>query len=545
MMYVARIVRVMVILMALFSNSEGREVVFRDTPEHLERIVQRLARSALSTENLKDSIESVLIDNGYFDATVQGDKLRLIIDAGQRFQLEQVVDDADSTVFEIVDEPFTVQNLDRAMARLLRRQQDVGHFFCRATITRFDRNDRKVRAIVNLNRGPLVTIGDVRLAGLNRTDPDLVRRHLVDVNGSALTQSTIDHIEADAQAIGFLDFQPPPAILPRSGHQQADIELMFRERRQVHFEGGIGYLPNDPDGLTWSFFVRSENLFGGGRTAAVRSNRYEKGRNVLAVDYRQPLFLFGTGSLGLGVSTRDFRDQFSEFTLHTDIETRLSRGLSWGLFAGWRSVEPAVGIPSYRVISGGLEISRRLTRNRLNPRSGLTLNWRLAYTHRAYSSDSTNTGSRGTYDETRVAAAIDLYRPLPGSIVGHFGLKWKSLETNEELPPLSEMVFLGGPASLRGFRRDRFAGLRAAVVTAETRLRFEQGYGFLFYDGAYLFNRRDRGDAVIVIDETYHNGYGMGLMLSDGNRAVKLSLAWNPELSYDEPWLSVELSAGI
>jgi len=60
-----------------------------------------------------------------------------------------------------------------------------------------------------------------------------------------------------------------------------------------------------------------------------------------------------------------------------------------------------------------------------------------------------------------------------------------------------------------------------------------------------LYNRRDRGDEVIVADEDYYNGYGFGIMLSDNIRAVELSLAWNPELAYDEPWLAVKLSTSI
>ena len=50
---------------------------------------------------------------------------------------------------------------------------------------------------------------------------------------------------------------------------------------------------------------------------------------------------------------------------------------------------------------------------------------------------------------------------------------------------------------------------------------------------------------LIRTDETYRYGYGLGATIIDGPRSVKLSLAWNPDISFDQPRLSMELLAEI
>ncbi len=98
---------------------------------------------------------------------------------------------------------------------------------------------------------------------------------------------------------------------------------------------------------------------------------------------------------------------------------------------------------------------------------------------------------------------------------------------------------------MRGYRNEQFAAIHTATGSVEPRLRFDQGYLFFFYDGAYLNNRVHGDNNSIDTNEQYRYGYGLGLAVMEPGRVLRLSLGWNPELPFDQPRLSVEFTADL
>ena len=129
--------------------------------------------------------------------------------------------------------------------------------------------------------------------------------------------------------------------------------------------------------------------------------------------------------------------------------------------------------------------------------------------------------------------------------MGHAAFGYVGLETNESLPPPAELYYIGGPGTIRGYRNEQFAAIRSAYATLEPRLRFDSGYLFVFYEGAYINNRVAAGDGGTRADEFYRSSYGVGGAVIDGSRSVRISLGWNPEASFDQPRLSLEFSSEI
>jgi translocation and assembly module TamA len=398
---------------------------------------------------------------------------------------------------------------------------------------------------VNVNKGPVITIRRKILTGLTRTDPGFLSRFITIDEGDTLTERTISAAEKSATVIPFVNFAPPAIVRPREGYTESDLEFRFTEKRQFRFEGGAGYQPDDETGLVWSVNAAVRNLFGRGRQVSILSERREKGRNRLEVGYRQPLFALGVGSLGLKVATRDYRDRFYEFTAGADYQTHLNREWSTGVELSWAGVEPSLELPSYNRFESGFSITREAVDNPLNPGRGLTVGSSVAYSHRRYDRDTQATVLSRSFNETRVRLPLDFYQPAGRKMVTHVGLNYAGLETSESLPPLSELVLVGGPGTLRGFRNEQFAVLRTAYGTIEPRLRFEGGNFFLFYDAAYLNNRVPDNPGSVRTEESYRFGYGLGLALTNPGRAVRISLGWNRDLAFDEPRLAIEMFSDI
>jgi len=491
-----------------------------------------------------DSISTWLSAAGYLDNVVTFENNRVRIETKERYRLEKLVV-LDSTVSEFaVDEYFTRASLDRAVQRLLQNYYDRGYYYAQANIAAVKHDGNRVTVELAVNKGPLVTIGRQVFYGLRRIQPDIVRRYLADVEGDTLCENVIYRSEKSASEIPFVTFQPPLGVRPEPGFSEVALEYTFVEPRQFRFVGGGGYIPDDPTGLVWNIDLTMRNLFGRGREININSERREKGRNILDLAYRQPLFVLGVDQVEFNVRTRDYRDQFYEFSLGSDYRTRLQPGFNAGLKLGWKRVEPFVDI-GYSSFSAGFVVEQQNLDDRFNPSGGFSVDWLISYAYRRYSEDSLEAKSDIAFNETRTELSLKFYQTLIKPLVFHVGLNYHGLESGEGLPPVAELYFIGGPGTVRSFRNEQFIAQRAAFGTAEPHLRFRQGYLFVFGDAAYI-NRKIAGqDNAVATEELFRWGYGLGLALSDGTRSVKLALGWNEDLKLSQPRLSIELSADI
>ncbi|MCP4683908.1 MAG: BamA/TamA family outer membrane protein, partial [bacterium] len=443
-----------------------------------------------------------------------------------------------------VGEPFTQANLEQAVGRELGRAQERGFFFARLRVTQVAREGLRVTVNARMNLGPRVEVSSLTFTGLKQSRPEVLKRYIELKAGDSLTTVGLAATEEDALAIPFVRFRPPARILPRPGYAEADVELGFDELRQFHIFGGVGYVPDDDKKIVWNLDLKLRNLFGGGKQVAVKSDRRNEGRNSLHIAYGQPFFLMGTGWLDLEVATRDYRDDFYEFGLQGRFTARLARKGSTGLGLAWRRVEPAGDSPSFSAYTVEYSIGRMFFDEPLNPSKGFQVSAAIAYTYRRYTSIDSVT-AREVFNETRSRLSLQAVQPMYRGLVGYLGAQYMGLETGEELPPLSELALIGGPGSLRGFRNEQFAAQRAGLATLEPRLRFSQGYAFLFYDAAYINRRLSNGEGKAHTEELYRDGFGLGLSLFDKVRSIKLSLGWNRDAGFDQPQLSIEMAADL
>jgi outer membrane protein assembly factor BamA len=522
------------------------ELVWRgDHPVNAKQI-ERLMAAQSSDLHRIDTAAVLLRDFGYLDATVRSKGDSLIIESGPRFRLARIAISGDSTFKVNGGGFFSRTNIRDQLADLIDILNDRGYHFASMQITGVHRDRQSVNLDINLNRGPVVTVSEMRYVGLVRSNPAGIERSLPVRRGDTLTSLLLRSVEAAADELDHVVFLPPVRVQPQAGYATAALEFRFVERKQFHLEGSGGYIPDAAIGLVWSLQAAFTNLFGEGRQAWAHSERSEKGRNSLKLKYRQPMFLAGAGRLGFEVSTRDYRDQFYEFYAGADYTARLAAGWEGGLGLSYKSVTPDDDRPSFTRYAARLSSAQRSLYPRQNPTGGWALSWSLTYAHRRYRQDSLIIEpEQRVLNDTRAAVAVQTVYSLWGRVVTKLGINYLGYLTDEPLPPISELYLIGGPGSLRGYRNENFSALHAVIATLEPRFRFDSGYLYLFHDGAYLNNRVRRSDSSIVTEERYRYGYGVGLAVMEPGRRLRLSLGWNPEFAFDQPRLSIEFSADI
>ncbi len=533
----------------MVTSATSVEVSYVGAPPHNKKQLETNLRE-LPDNTRADSAMAWLRAEGYLDAAVESVAAGLTITVGERSFLKRLFVVSDSSYGVTVDLPFTATAVEEAIEPLLMGFYDRGYFYARAKVISVERDGSDVTLRVECRPGPCVRVAGRMYDGLKRTRRKIISRYISLQEGDTLTESGLRAAEEEASGIPFVSFSGPLTVQPRPGFTEADVMFRFREKRQFSIFGGVGYVPDDPVGVVWDLDLKLINLFGDGRQIGVCSERPEKDRNLLDITYVQPLFVFGVGEMEIRANTRDYRDDFYEFGLRGDYRLRLRDSFSAGLGLGWRHVEPADNfstdsVSSYSAYTIDFSVDRSAVDDVLNPSRGAEVSMTIGYTHRRYAcTDSLFSGDGPVFNETRSKLALKVYHPLVGPLTGYLGLSFQGLETGQDLPPTSELILVGGPGTLRGYRNEQFAVQRTLLASFEPRLRFRQGYIFIFYDAAYL-NRKLAAEDGTVTDEFFRDGTGFGLSLHDSARRVKLSLGWNDEVPFDQPRLSIELSSDL
>lgn len=451
-----------------------------------------------------------------------------------------------------VNIPFDQNSVNRIIHSVLKPFQDSGYYYASVEIVQTSINNTKINLHLNLKKGPLLTIGKIVINGLKRSNAIIIKRFVGLSESDTLNVNLLEQASLSVRQIDYVNFKPPIEVLPRPGFTKADLLFNFDEKKPVSIMAGGGYIPDNKT-MVWNLDFRLNNLFGSGRKASIKSEKKEKGHNILELYYRQFIFGKGFSTIEFNTSTRDYRDLFYEFSISSSLKADLLNRLTAGVGVGYRSVEPNVSVEAikpqvaFSSYSAEFSINSSNIVDKYNPEQGYKLDWVIKYSYRKYKSDTliSSEGSLLSYNETRLNINLEWYQTIYNGFIGYAGIKYWGYETPEKLPPISELYLIGGPGTLRGFRSEQFSALRAAILTIEPRYRFKSGNLFLFYDAAYLNNRVKDSQSITKTNEDFHQGFGFGITLRDSYRLIKLSFGWNKDIPIDQPYLTINLSTDI
>lgn len=522
------------------SNIYGSTLLFTDKidPELRKKIEK------LSNEN-PSNIQDIIINAGYLDVSVLENNDTLFIYPSVKYLIGDLYID-NLRINGISDDlPFTEINFDNLIDHQLDNKKDNGYHFAKFSIDKILKNNSEVDVYLLSDLGPQLRINKIKYDGLSRTNSKIMDVYVKQLNDSILSRTNLDKLTAQVKSIDFLRYNPPPKIYPNEGYNKADIVFDMSEKKQVLFEGGFGFLPESSI-FIWNLNLNFQNVFGAGRKFGLKNDRRNKNRHLFEVSYSEPVFLLSADELSVSVKTRDYRESFYEFSADGYYKTKLDYKYSLGLHLGWKSLKTEGDIPDYKTYTAGLIAGFQNMDNLLNPTSGLRLDWSIEYQNRQYRSDSgVSNLERSSINDVRNQIEIEYIKSISYPIISRWQFNYQSLETSESLPPLSELFLIGGPNSIRGFDSEQFSTIRNAYLNFDLRYRFSSGYLFGFYDLAYLNNHVLSQNIEFKTDEFYRFGYGFGISLIRDNHMLKMSIGWNKDIPFDQPYLTIDISSEI
>jgi outer membrane protein insertion porin family len=340
----------------------------------------------------------------------------------------------------------------------------------------------------------------------------------------------------------------PVKIVRRFDDYSASIKV--QEARHNSLDGALGYVPgssNQQGYITGSVDFSFSNLFGDGRKFRLHWKQPNMSSQELSLYYREP-WIFKI-PLDISAEISQSMKAYSNYDI-ASANKFITRSLSvTGYYALSEFIEVRGGmfqdevIPdsSARYVSGeahtlsygvsaGFVIDYR--DDKVNPRSGIyysnTADFILKRNFVAENSPlPTEVEENRVTSEFESANAINRWNVIDVHIVA------QHLESEQSLTaiPVSEMFFLGGANSLRGYRQEQFWGTTVAWANIEYRyLTGKRSRLYIFNDWGYYYHPDEANASGIPLTwNSLKYGYGIGMMLETGVGIIGIEFGWGEE----------------
>jgi outer membrane protein assembly factor BamA len=506
----------------------------------LRKVIERSPLKAST-----DELTGLLSDAGYLDSrvTVSGDTA--VIETGPLFKigdisLSVVFHDSQVVTQDIPDYrglAASRERIGKIRHGIVSRYNEQGYYFASLNTGRVVMHDDVIDMELKLIAGPPVSIDGVRFKGLNKTNPDFVRKLAGLREGDLFVEKQLELAVRNIETGGYLKNDSTPQLLPNENYDGVQILFHLAEMKSNSLELGGGYLPRQ--GKVDGEFVgridfRSVNLFGSGRRVELFLDRKDRASSRVRMLFAQPFFIPDHMELTFQVEQTDYDSSYHSFmvdgdlSLYTAAGTRLSGGLLWSRIEPQRSSQP----PS-RSLAGVIRCEIQRLDYAPNPSAGRSIQLGFSYVRRSSRPDTTATAL--VNNETLFEVAADNYFPFFGCFVFRLNFESRIRITARELIDFSEQFKVGGFGSLRGYRQDRFAGRRTFLGQGELRLRPSPRFAFyMFADLGIVYSKKEIFPGVVESDSLTRPGFGLGLFVGGDAARMTLELGWGRDDRLDD-----------
>ncbi len=465
--------------------------------------------------------------------------LTILIDEGGETFLDgvEVTDSQGEKRSELEDEfrigsDFSPRDFEFGVEEVLQRVESGGYPFAQLRVKRLDfsRVDKGglLGADLELKRGPQVILLGVEVEGNRSTRDWVIARESRLDSGRLFSPASFSKARKRLLRTGLFEEVEEPGIIRRFDDYYALLKV--KEGRHNSLDGALGYYPGSgEENGYWTGLVDISlgNIFGTMRRFHLHWEQPERNSQDIALSYREPwlggipLDLSGALSQSVrGISSFSSsggddryisRSAVLEALYPLSESLEISGGLTYDEILPDSAARHTLGIPNSlsRGVRAGFVIDTR--DNRLNPRRGLMYrSFARVYSKKNFAAPGSQLP--GEVEERRLEADFEVVYSLWKDNVVDLRLQGRQLNSDQKRIPVSEMYFLGGMSSLRGYREEQFAGDFIAWVNLEYRYIIGKYSRLFVFDDWGYFSQEGVGGTV----EGWKHGFGAGFRLKTG-----------------------------
>lgn len=435
---------------------------------------------------------------------------------------------------------FNKQEIEFNIEQLLTYFENNGYPFAQITISSVNiysgtvENENFADIYLNVESGRENKIDKVEIRGNTTTKDYVIIRELRLESSEPYKQSRIEEFPKRLNRLRFFEPITTPQYYINS-KKEGVLVVDVKEKNTNNFDGIIGYIPpgkTESSGyITGLVNISLRNLFGTGRAAAIKWNKYNRDSQELDLKYLEPWFFSYPININLGLYQRVQDSTYVQRKIEGSVEYLATEDISASILVASESVVPTVRtLPvftvfnsSYLTTGANLKIDTR--DDPYSPTEGLLFINSYSFTKKTINGpvEYVTSNLKTSIDLQRFSLSFYFFYEIFSRQVIAMGLNGRELRgpTFEN----SDLYRLGGTNSLRGYREEQFLGSRVFWSNLEYRALFtRRSYGFVFFDTGYYL-RPEESDKNIQRAEDFLYGFGLGLNLETGLGVLRVSYA--------------------
>jgi outer membrane protein assembly factor BamA len=560
------------------------------SPENAAQVAERVLRAFREDGFYDARLDSITIDSTSLDAaSANGSetdsvsetdsdsasqagptRTTLFVARGPRVNLGSVEIDGDSVVSEErirnilrlqTGKPLSKSSLEAGINDLLSEYEEEGYPLASVRIERFeiDRSapEPVLRLALQVEEGTALWLKRVALPKGGRTSPRFVARVAGLSLGEPLRNYDPAQIRASLEQTGlFASVGMPQLRVNDDGG--ATLFLPVKDVPPGTFDIVLGYLPPSSGGdgqLVGNGALALRNVLGGGRRLNLKLDRRPQQVSLVDVRAVDP-YVAGWPIRAEAGFTGEQRDStFAERAYRLSVGVQpsptwsvsgtLSREVTRPGQGGTQIVRGEQQVPRGASFFYGITARVERVDDRRNPRQGVEAEATVEQGRKRRSFrrvvDADTTFERQTLRQERIRGSVRTYLPTFARQLVAVGADADLLRSDAY--DTSDLFWIGGAQSLRGYDEDRFRGRITARVLLEYRVQIDRvSYAYVFSDLGYVDTPET---AALDADQQLLPGYGFGLQFGTPLGIANLSYALSPGDSPARGRIHLGVSLGL
>ncbi|MCZ7610252.1 MAG: BamA/TamA family outer membrane protein [Ignavibacterium sp.] len=332
-------------------------------------------------DSVKNRISTNLLSNGYYFFDFKSAEVIIPIDS-TRFNIKIIISEDspalvnkikietdDSTLFNKYYEPFRFLegqvfdkiDIERIIDEILIDFENTGFPFAKVKINSVqllnDSSEGKRLADINLKieSGSISKIDKIDIIGNTSTKDYVIVRELRLDATEPYNQKKIEEFPKRLNRLRFFE----PVSVPQfyiNSKDEGVLVLNVKEKNTNNFDGIIGYIPpgkNESSGyVTGLVNISLRNLFGTGRGASLKWNKYDRNSQELDLRYLEPWLFNFPVNINAGLYQRIQDSTYVQRRIEGSVDYLATENISAGLIISTESVVPTVRtIPVFTVFN--------------------------------------------------------------------------------------------------------------------------------------------------------------------------------------------------
>ncbi|KAF0151387.1 MAG: outer membrane protein [Ignavibacteria bacterium] len=516
----------------------------------------------ISVDSIKNKILTSLSAEGFYNSVIEeieidSTLLRITIREGnattiKKILVKEVLTDSifiKSELKVLEGEFFSAAVLGNSFKRILTHYENSGFPFAIikldavSFITDSTTGEHFADLLLTINEGEKSSIDKIIVEGNSKTKDYVVTRAARVNIGELYNQKIIDDIPNRLNRLRFFEHVEAPSFYLTKSNQGI-FKILIKEKETNSFDGIAGYVPgkgeNEAGYFTGFINISLRNLFGTGRAALIKWQQETKNSQELQLRYLEP-WLFGYPfNFEIDLFQRKQDSAYVQRNIGVHLEYLASEDLSAALLVNSQSTIPTESeggtftVFNSTSFTTGFNFKADTRDDYYAPTKGFLFTTSYKFTQKKLNGPQSLIISltQTKYNQQRLEFDFSYFQILFERQVLSLALHGRELKGSNL--DLSDLYFLGGTNTLRGYREKQFQGNRLLWSNAEYRFLISQRtYAFAFFDYGYVLRSEDLQQRS-ARNSFYKSGYGFGLNIETGLGVLGVSFALGNGDSFSE-----------